>query len=68
VQIAKALAFQYRDPPIAEQAMRHAKDTAHEALRAVRQSVGALRTARDALVFGAALTALVERMRTDGCE
>jgi len=68
VQIAKALAFQYRDPQIAEQAMRHAKDTAHEALRAVRQSVGALRTTRDAFVFVTALTALVERTRTDGCE
>jgi signal transduction histidine kinase len=68
VQIAKALAFQYRDPPIAEQAMRHAKDTAHEALRAVRQSVSALRTAREAFVFGAALTVLVERARTDSCE
>jgi signal transduction histidine kinase len=68
VQIAKALAFQYRDPSIAEQAMRHAKDTAHEALRAVRQSVGALRTTREAFVFGAALTALVERTRTDSCE
>jgi signal transduction histidine kinase len=68
VQIAKALAFQYRDPLIAEQAMRHAKDTAHEALRAVRQSVGALRTTRDTFVFAPALTALVERTRTDGCE
>jgi signal transduction histidine kinase len=68
VQIAKALAFQYRDPSIAEQAMQHAKETAHEALRAVRQSVGALRTTREAFVFGAALTALVERTRTDGCE
>jgi signal transduction histidine kinase len=68
VQIAKALAFQYRDPSIAEQAMQHAKETAHEALRAVRQSVGALRTTREGFVFGAALTALVERTRTDGCE
>ena len=68
VQIAKALAFQYRDPSIAEQAMRHAKDTAHEALRAVRQSVGALRTTRDDFVFATALTALVERTRVDGCE
>jgi signal transduction histidine kinase len=68
VQIAKALAFQYRDPTIAEQAMRHAKDTAHAALRGVRQSVGALRTTRDTFVFASALTALVERMRTDGCE
>jgi signal transduction histidine kinase len=68
VQIAKALAFQYRDPSVAEQAMRHAKDTAHEALRAARQSVGALRTTRQTFDFGAALTALVERARTDGCE
>ena len=68
VQIAKALAFQYRDASIAEQAMRHAKETAHEALRAVRQSVGALRATREAFVFGKALKALVERMRTDGCE
>jgi len=68
VQIAKALAFQYRDPTIAEQAMRNAKETAHEALRAVRESVGALRTTRDAFAFGAGLSALVERTRTDGCE
>jgi signal transduction histidine kinase len=68
VQIAKALAFQYRDPSIAEQAMKHAKDTAHEALRAVRQSVGALRATRQAFVFGQALKALVERTQTDSCE
>jgi signal transduction histidine kinase len=68
VQIAKALAFQYRDPSIAEQAMQHAKETAHEALRAVRQSVGALRATRQAFVFGPALKALVERAQTDGCE
>jgi signal transduction histidine kinase len=30
--------------------------------------VGALRTTRDTFVFASALTALVERMRTDGCE
>src|SRR5207253_11073614 len=68
VQIAKALACQYRDPSIAEQAMQHAKETAHEALRAVPQSVGALRTTREGFIFNAALTALVERTRTDGCE
>ena len=68
VQIAKAIAFQHRDPGVAEQAMRNAKDTAHQALDAVRQSVGALRTTRDAFVFVNALTALVERTRTDGCE
>jgi len=67
VQIAKAIAFQYRDPTVAEQAMRDAKDTAHDALRAVRQSVGALRTTPDAFVFAGAMTALVERTRTDGC-
>lgn len=68
VQLAKALAFQYRDPLVAEQAMRHAKDTAHDALSAVRQSVGALRTTRDGFVFAAAMSALVERTGTDGCE
>jgi signal transduction histidine kinase len=68
VQIAKAIAFQYRDPAVAEQAMRNAKDTAHQALDAVRQSVGALRTTRDAFAFVDALQALVERTRTDGCE
>jgi len=67
VQITKAIAFQYRDPPIAERAMRDAKDTAHDALRAVRQSVGTLRTAPEAVVFADAMTALVERTRTDGC-
>ncbi len=66
VQIAKAIAFQYRDPAVAEQAMRHAKDTAHDALGAVRQSVGALRTTRDAFVFAGAMSALVDRTRTDG--
>jgi len=67
VQIAKAIAYQYRDPTVAERAMRDAKDTAHDALRAVRQSVGALRTAPDAFDFADAMTALVERTRTDGC-
>lgn len=67
VQIAKAIAFQYRDAAVAEQAMRDAKNMAHDALRAVRQSVGALRTTPDAFVFAGAMTALVERTRTDGC-
>jgi len=67
VQIAKAIAFQYREPAVAEQAMRHAKDTAHDALRAVRQSVGALRTTPATFVFAGAMNALVERTRTDGC-
>lgn len=67
VQIANAIAFQYRDPAVAEQSMRHAKDMAHDALRAVRQSVGALRTTPDAFVFTTAMTALVERIRTAGC-
>ncbi len=48
--------------------MQHAKETAHEALRAVRQSVGALRVTRQAFVFGQALKALVERTQTDECE
>ena len=67
VQIEKAIAFQYRDPAVAEQELRAAKETAHDALRAVRESVGALRAARDLFVFAGAMTALVERTRTDGC-
>lgn len=67
VQIEKAIAFQYRDPAVAEQGMRAAKATAHDALRAVRQSVGALCTIPDAFVFTDAMIALVERTRTDGC-
>jgi signal transduction histidine kinase len=47
--------------------LRAAKETAHDALRAVRESVGALRTARDPFVFVDAVSALVDRTRTDGC-
>jgi signal transduction histidine kinase len=64
----KAIAFQYRDPAVVEQAMRNAKSTAHQALDAVRQSVGALRRAGDGFVFVGTLQALMERTRTDGCE
>ncbi len=67
VQIEKAIAFQYRDPVVSEQAMRDAKETAHDALRAVRQSVGALRLFPDAFDFTTATIALVERSRTDEC-
>jgi len=68
VQIAKAIAFQYREPAVSEQAMQNAKELAHDALRAVRQSVGVLRTTPDPFVFEEATRVLVERTGTDECD
>jgi signal transduction histidine kinase len=66
VQLEKALAFRERNPQEADQAIRDAKRTAKEALQDVRQSMGALRSTQEVFCLDAALTALVQTMRSGG--
>jgi signal transduction histidine kinase len=56
IQLEKASAFRDRDPAAAEQALTDARDSAQRALRDVRTSVGALRSAP--VTLRAALTEL----------
>lgn len=67
VQLEKAQAFREKHSIIADQAVSDAKRLASEALRDVRDSVGALRTTQEMFAFGPAMTRLIERMRSDQC-
>ncbi len=68
VQLEKALAFRERNPQEADQAIRDAKRTAKEALQDVRQSMGALRNTQQVFCLAAALTTLVQTMRSGGLD
>jgi signal transduction histidine kinase len=59
IQLEKALAFKERDPAVAEQAIRDAKQAASEALQDVRQSVSALRDSDQPFSFVTATEGLV---------
>ena len=65
IQLEKAVAFRQRDAVVAEQAVLHAKRTASEALRDVRQSVSALREPVERFSLSTALNNLVNRMNND---
>ncbi len=65
VQLEKAIAFRSHDPQQADQALWDAKRSAREALRDVRQSVGALRTSKEVFSLTAALADLVDGVRND---
>jgi signal transduction histidine kinase len=67
VQLEKAQAFRAKHSIIADQAVSDAKRLASEALRDVRDSVGALRTTQEMFSFGPAMTRLIERVRSDEC-
>ena len=67
VQLEKAQAFREKQPAVADQAVSNAKRLASEALRDVRHSVGALRATQEMLVFGSAMSQLVERIHSDQC-
>lgn len=67
VQLEKAQAFREKQPVVADQAVCNAKRLASEALRDVRHSVGALRATQEILVFGSAMSRLVERIQSDQC-
>jgi len=68
VQLEKAQAFREKHSIIADQAVSDAKRLASEALRDVRDSVGALRTTQEMFAFGPAMTRLIERVRSDQCK
>lgn len=59
IQLEKALAFKERDPAVAEQAIRDAKQAASEALQDVRHSVAALRDSDQPFSFVMATEGLV---------
>jgi len=65
VQLEKALVFHRRDPDVTEQAMKDARRAAKEALGDVRASVRTLRQTTEVFSLSEALTALVERSRSD---
>jgi len=65
VQLEKALVFHQRDPDVTEQAMKAARRAAKEALDDVRESVRTLRQFDEMFSLSGALTALVERSRSD---
>jgi len=62
IQLEKALAYQYRDPAQAAQALLEAKQAASAALKDVRQSVSALRDVEAAFSLRMALAELVQEM------
>jgi signal transduction histidine kinase len=62
IQLEKALAFKERDPVVAEQAIRDAKQAASEALQDVRRSVAALRDGDQPFSFTASVKSMVKGM------
>lgn len=64
VQLEKACAFRSRSPEAADQAISDAKRLASEALQDVRRSVSALRAPNEAFSCCAAITELVEHVRS----
>ena len=64
VQLEKAIAFRDRNPQEAEQAVRDAKHLAGEALKDVRRSVGALRSAPE-FSLSESLRELVHTLKSD---
>lgn len=65
VQLEKAIDFRLRDPHQADQALRDAKRSASEALRDVRQSVGALRSSNEIFSLMTALPHLVDSIKNN---
>jgi signal transduction histidine kinase len=62
IQLEKAQAYRARNPEEADQAIQDAKLTARAALQDVRQSVGALRDAKDRFSLRQSLADLVRRL------
>jgi signal transduction histidine kinase len=60
IQLEKALAYKDRDPVVAEQAIRDAKQAASEALQDVRRSVAALRDSDQSFSFVTATDNLLQ--------